>query len=315
MHPHADRPETAALIVAAGMSSRMGDFKPMLTIGAMSIAERVITTFQQAGVRRIVVVTGYQAELLERHLAGREGVFLRNERYAQTQMFDSACLGLRYLRDKCGRVLFTPVDIPLFTAATVRALLDSEAPLACPVCAGTPGHPTLISADFIDGILSDSGENGLQGALNRCGVPLAQIPVEDPGVLHDADTPDDYRKLLRYHNEQLVRPVVQVSLARERPFFDSRAAMLLTLVQETGSVRKACQRMQLSYSSGWNVIRTLESQLSRPLVERSQGGAGGGQSRLTPDAERLLTRYEEYLTAVRAEAEALFDDYFRGVLE
>ena len=80
MHSRTDRPETAALIVAAGMSSRMGDFKPMLTIGEMSIAERVITTFQQAGVTRIVVVTGYQAELLERHLAGREVVFLRNER-------------------------------------------------------------------------------------------------------------------------------------------------------------------------------------------------------------------------------------------
>ena len=310
-----ERSETAALIVAAGMSSRMGDFKPMLTIGAMSIAERVITTFQQAGVRRIVVVTGYQAELLERHLAGREVVFLRNERYADTQMFDSACIGLRYLREKCERVLFTPVDIPLFTAATVRALLDSDAPLACPVCNGKPGHPTMISADLIDGILSDSGESGLQGAFSRCGVTMEQIPVTDPGVLHDADTPDDYQNLLRYHNAQLVRPVVQISLAREKPFFDSRAAMLLALVRETGSVRMACQRMQLSYSSGWNVIRTLESQLSRPLVERSQGGAGGGKSSLTPAGEQLLTQYEAYISAVRAQAEALFDDYFRGVLE
>ena len=315
MQTRADRPETAALIVAAGMSSRMGDFKPMLTIGEMSIAERVITTFQQAGVTRIVVVTGYQAELLERHLSGREVVFLRNERYAETQMFDSACIGLRYLRGKCSRVLFTPVDIPLFTAATVRALIASDASLACPVCEGRTGHPTLLSADLIDGVLADPGEGGLQGALSRCGAVMRQIPVSDPGVLHDADTPDDYQNLLRYHNEQLVRPVVQVSLAREKPFFDSRAAMLLTLVQETGSVRMACQRMLLSYSSGWNVIRTLESQLSRPLVERSQGGAGGGKSLLTPAGEELLARYGDYTAAVRAEAEALFDDYFEGVLE
>ena len=315
MQTRAERPETAALIVAAGMSSRMGDFKPMLTIGEMSIAERVITTFQQAGVHRIVVITGYQAELLEHHLAGREVVFLRNERYRETQMFDSACIGLQYLRGKCHRVLFTPVDIPLFTAATVRALLRPDAALACPVCEGRPGHPTLLSAELIDGILADSGENGLQGAFSRCGVRMEQVPVSDPGVLHDADTPDDYQNLLRYHNEQLVRPVVQISLAREKSFFDSRAAMLLALVQETGSVRMACQRMQLSYSSGWNVIRTLESQLSRPLVERSQGGAGGGKSSLTPAGEQLLTQYEDYVSAVRTQAEALFDDYFRGVLE
>ncbi len=315
MPNRSDRPETAALIVAAGMSSRMGDFKPMLTIGEMSIAERVVTTFQQAGIGRIVVITGYQAELLEHHLAGRGIVFLRNERYRETQMFDSACIGLSYLRGKCDRVLFTPVDIPLFTAATVRALIASDAALACPVCEGRTGHPTMISADLIDGILADAGENGLQGAFSRCGVPMEQIPVADPGVLHDADTPADYQNLLRYHNEQLIRPVVHVSLAREKPFFDERAAMLLALVQETGSVRMACQRMQLSYSSGWNVIRTLESQLSRPLVERSQGGAGGGKSRLTPAGRQLLDRYGDYAAAVRAEAEALFDDYFQGVLE
>ena len=212
-------------------------------------------------------------------------------------------------------MLFTPVDIPLFTAATVRALLKSDAALACPVCEGRTGHPTLLSETLIEGILSDSGEGGLQGAFSRCGETMRQIPVSDPGVLHDADTPADYQNLLRYHNEQLVRPVVHVSLAREKDFFDSRAAMLLTLVQETGSVRMACQRMQLSYSSGWNVIRTLESQLSRPLVERSQGGAGGGKSRLTPAGEELLQRYGDYVAAVRSEAEALFDDYFQGVLE
>ena len=310
-----ERSETAALIVAAGMSSRMGAFKPMMTIGEMSIAERVVTTFQQAGVTRIVVITGFQAELLERHLAGRELVFLRNERYADTQMFDSACMGLRYLRDKCARVLFTPVDIPLFTAATVRSLLRSDAKLACPVCDGLPGHPTMIAAELIDGILTDSGEGGLQGAFSRCSEPMRQIEVSDRGILHDADTPADYRNLLQFHNEQLIRPVVQVSLAREKPFFDTRTAMLLSLVRETGSVRMACQRMQLSYSSGWNVIRTLESQLSRPLVERSQGGSGGGRSQLTEAGEQLLACFETYVDAVRDHAETLFADAFRGVLE
>ena len=88
-----------ALITAAGMSSRMGDFKPMLNIGSISIAQRVIATFQQAGVDKIVMVTGYNATLLERHLAGNGVVFLRNEAYETTQMFDSVKIGLRYLQD------------------------------------------------------------------------------------------------------------------------------------------------------------------------------------------------------------------------
>ena len=56
---------SAALIVAAGMSSRMGDFKPLLNIGSISIAQRVVATFQQAGVEKIVMITGYNAVLLE----------------------------------------------------------------------------------------------------------------------------------------------------------------------------------------------------------------------------------------------------------
>lgn len=302
--------QTGALIVAAGMSSRMGDFKPMLNIGSISIAQRIVATLHQAGVDKIVVVTGYNAQQLERHLSGSGLIFLRNEQYASTQMFDSAKIGLSYLRDKCERILFTPVDIPLFTALTVAKLLESEAPLACPVCEGKTGHPLLISAALVDTLLSDSGEGGLQGAIARCGVPVTQVPVEDRGILHDADTPDDYKALLAYHNEQLIRPEISVSLSREKPFFGEKTAMLLSLVEETGSVRRACERMQISYSGGWNIIRALESQLHFPLLERSQGGASGGESRLTERGKRLLSCYERYTQVLREQAKALFADYF-----
>ena len=231
--------DTGAVVVAAGMSSRMGDFKPMLSIGSISVAQRVVATLKQAGAARVVVVTGYNAEELERHLASSGVVFLRNENYRTTHMFDSALIGLRYLRDKCRQVLFTPVDIPLFTAATVDALLTSGAELACPVCGGTRGHPILMSANVIDRVLEDSGESGLDGALSRCGVPMTLVEVDDPGILHDADTPEDYRELLRMHNSQLTRPVVQVSICREKRFLDPRVAMLLTLTDETQSVRAA----------------------------------------------------------------------------
>ena len=306
--------QTGAVIVAAGMSSRMGEFKPMLNIGSISIAQRIVATLQQADVTRIVVVTGYNAVALERHLAGNGLVFLRNEDYEHTQMFDSARIGLQYLRDKCGRILFTPVDIPLFTAATVTALLQSEAKLACPVCEGQQGHPILIDASLVDTILADSGEGGLKGAIRRCGTELTEIPVDDPGILHDADTPEDYRALLQLHNQQLIRPVVNVALAKEKSFFDDKIAMLLALVDETASVRTACQRMQISYSTGWNIIRTLESQFSRTLIERSQGGAGGGQSRLTDEGRALIRAFEQYEKELRRTANELFDRFFENLL-
>ena len=282
--------QIGALIVAAGMSSRMGQFKPMLNIGSISVAQRVIATLSQSGVSKIVMVTGYNATILERHLSGNGIIFLRNDHYETTQMFDSVKIGLRYLLDKCDKVLFTPVDVPLFTSRTVKTILDSGAPLACPMCEGRQGHPILIDNGLIPEILNDCGEMGLKGAMDRCSVPLRRIDVDDPGTIHDADTPEDFSQLVDYHNSQLVRPVVSVSLNKEKPFFDSKIAMLLMLVDETKSVRAASQRMQLSYSSCWNIIRTLENQLNYTLIERSQGGAGGSQSRLTDRGRALLQR-------------------------
>ena len=305
--------QIGALIVAAGMSSRMGDFKPMLSIGSISVAQRVIATLSQSGVSKIVMVTGYNATILERHLSGNGIIFLRNENYETTQMFDSVKIGLSYLQDKCDKVLFTPVDVPLFTAKTATTILTSGAKLACPMCEGQQGHPILIANELIPEILNDCGEMGLKGAMDRCSEPLMRIDVDDPGTIHDADTPEDFSALVDYHNSQLVRPVVSVSLSREMPFFDSKIAMLLMLVDEPQSVRAAGQRMQLSYSSCWNIIRTLESQLNYTLIERSQGGAGGSTSVLTDWGRELLAHYNAYEQKLKEYANSLYEDYFGGL--
>ena len=163
-------------------------------------------------------------------------------------------------------------------------------------------------------ILTDSGEGGMQGAITRCGVDMLEIPVDDEGILHDADTPQDYKKLLDFHNKQLARPIVSVTIARETQFFDSKTAMLLALIEETGSVRSACTRLQISYSAGWNSLRNLENQMHKSIVNRSQGGTGGGNSRLTEDGKDLLRRFNQYEAWLREEAaeqfQIFFEDYF-----
>ena len=73
--------------------------------------------------------------------------------------------------------------------------------------------------------------------------------------------------------------------------------------------------MQLSYSSCWNIIRTLESQLSFTLIERSQGGAGGSTSVLTDRGRLLLERYNAYEKKLKELSTELYEDYFGGLFE
>lgn len=65
----------AVITASAGMSSRMGNFKPLLNIGSISVAQRIITTLKQAGADIVVVVTGFHADELEHHLAQNQVMF------------------------------------------------------------------------------------------------------------------------------------------------------------------------------------------------------------------------------------------------
>lgn len=193
--------KTGAVIVAAGMSSRMGAYKPMLPVGSASMSQHIVSTLRKAGAEPIVMVTGHEADLLEAHLSGQQLVFLRNRNYQVTQMFDSAKIGLEYLCDKCDQILFTPVDIPLFKELTVYKLLQSGAKIACPVCEGRKGHPLLIASELVPEILSDQGEGGLKGAINRLKIPVTEVPVTDVGTVYDADTPSDYEVIMNIYKK------------------------------------------------------------------------------------------------------------------
>lgn len=307
--------KTAALIVAAGAEKQNKAFGPLNNLGSISVAERIVATFHQAGIHRIVVVTGYQAENLEHRLSRKGVVFLRNPDYANTGMYDSVKIGIEFLKDKCDRVLFTPVNIPLFASETVKKLCNCYEPLACPVCEGKSGHPILISGKLFDSLLMDSGEDGLRGALMRCETEMTGVVVDDSGILISQKTENNYGALLERHNANLVRPVIHVSIAGEKTFFDEKLALLLNLVEQTGSVRTACQRIQISYSGGWNMIHTMEQYFHRHLIQRSQGGAGGGRSFLTEDGRLFVQRFQQFEEELRNQATELFEGYFRDFFE
>ncbi len=305
-----------AVIVAAGMSTRMKEFKQLMKIDDMTFAERVITNFQRAGVRDIAIVTGYRGDELEKSLRGSGVVFLRNENYEKTQMFDSALIGLKYLKDRCDSIFFCPVDVPFFMEETVRSLMreSEKADVIVPFYNGRKGHPIILSKNAINYICKYDGEGGLRGAYEKLRSDgegtLLTISVDDNGAIMDADTKEDYRKLIELHNSRLIRAEVSVSLCNAKSFFDRHTVNLFRQIDAIGNVREACEKCGISYSKGWGLLHECEEQLGYRVVERQQGGKEGGASSLTDKGRKLVERYEEFEKEMSEIGKQKFDEIF-----
>ncbi len=185
-----------AVVAAAGLSSRMGAFKPLLPFDGATVIERCIANLREAGAEKIVVVTGHQAAELEDRLSGSGVKLVHNPDYAETQMFDSLRLGLRALGEDCGVILLTPGDVPLVKPETLRALLKTRGGFVRPVCAGKGGHPVALDAAWRKKLLGYGGAGGLRGAVEALGIPVKELELDDEGMLVDLDTPADYERLL-----------------------------------------------------------------------------------------------------------------------
>ena len=177
----------------------MGAFKPLLDLAGKTLIEHVIGHFSQFGCEPILVVTGRDAQLLEDFLTEKFSnriSFVRNPDYAASDMFASVKLGLKALPADCSGTFLTPADIPLFDAALLTKMAAVPAPVVRPSYKGKAGHPVLVRKSVWSRILSYRGEGGLKGALQN--EPQAFVEADHEGILLDADTPADFRRLREF---------------------------------------------------------------------------------------------------------------------
>lgn len=304
-----------AIILAAGQNSRMEEFQPMLSVSGTSAIKKQINTLRQAGVGRFVVVTGYQAEQLEKHLAHRGVIFVRNPEYASSQMLDSIKCALRTV-EKWERALVMPADLPSFREDTIHRILETEGEVVIPRYQGKDGHPIALNGHMFPEILQYQGEDGLRGIFRQAHVAPVYIEVEDPAVLLRANTQDQYQELLDYEKQKLkdipLRVEVQASVIRREPFFDETLAEFLTLMEERGSMLAAGKELKMAYSRVWKMVGLAEEQLGFPLVERQAGGNHGGSTRLTEQGKAFLSSYQSFRRELAAAAEQLYEKQFSG---
>ncbi len=302
---------SAALIAAAGKPAEPGFFDPTQKIGELSILERVIATFQKAGIHEIVIVTGFAAKKIERHLSRSRVICLRNDSWKNSDLFASAKIGFSYLQDHCEQLLFTPVNVPLFSVDTVTQLLAAEHSACVPVFCGKEGYPLLLKRPVLKEITEYSGSEGLFGALALAD-GIASIEVADQGILLNLQNSKLSPETLAPYLRQPVMPLLSLALIREKIFFDEETCLLLNLISRTHSVRLACQQMNLSYSQGWRLLNRLEHHLGSPVIERHQGGKDGGWSTLTEYGfiflERYMLMHRQLDLVMREKFEELFSD-------
>ena len=189
-----------ALILAAGLSRRMGEFKPLLPLRGKTLIENSVGSVLSGGADIACVVTGYRAEDVERTLSrafGARVCFVRNKAYAKTDMMHSIRLGTAAL-PLCDAFFLLPGDMPVVAQSTFKRLLDARkqepAAIIFPTLDGYRKHPPLIDARLRDEICSFSGEGGLREFWKTREGEIRTVPVDDAGVWVDVDTPTDYRR-------------------------------------------------------------------------------------------------------------------------
>jgi molybdenum cofactor cytidylyltransferase len=192
----------AAIVLAAGLSHRMGRFKLTLPWGETTVVGQVVATLAAADLAQIVVVTGHRAAEVEAALAGTRARPAHNPAYATGEMLSSIQAGLRALQQGT----LTPArlspaallglgDQPQMEAATVRAVLAAGAKddwqrIVIPSYRMRAGHPILLPAWLWPEILDCASTLRDVMALHR--ERTHYLDVDTPTVLADLDTPEDY---------------------------------------------------------------------------------------------------------------------------
>lgn len=193
--PRRTRP-MAALVLAAGQSSRMAPLNKLLVRGqdGRPMVARVVDNVLASGIGPVTVVTGHARAEVEAALAGRDVRFAAAADYADG-LSASLKAGLAALPPQVEGVLVCLGDMPLVTPAAIGRLLAAFDPeegraIVMPTHAGQPGNPVLWAREFIPEMMALTGDAGARRLISRHAERVAEVEMPDDAVLRDFDTPE-----------------------------------------------------------------------------------------------------------------------------
>ena len=187
----------AAVLTAAGLSSRMGRPKPLLPWRGKTLVEHQVDVLREGGVSDIVVVLGHRADEVVAAVERSQARYVINERYRQGRT-SSIRAGLEEVPPNATDVLLVGVDQPR-TADIVRRVVSAHttarALLTSPRFRGRGGHPLVFSVELMSELRLISEENqGLREVFERHRAEINEVIFDDPIVRLDLNTPETYEQ-------------------------------------------------------------------------------------------------------------------------
>jgi len=187
-----------AIILAAGQSKRMGQPKMLLPWGERTVLSQVLTTILEAGVDDILVVTGGAREQVESAISHLKVKTIFNDQFKQGEMLSSIKCGIRSLTRQTQAVLIGLGDQPQVKAGSVQAVCDAYrengSKIVVPSFNMRRGHPWLIERSLLGDLMDIKSPQSPRDFLYAYRENIQYVNVDDPGILTDLDTPEDYRK-------------------------------------------------------------------------------------------------------------------------
>lgn len=184
------------VVLAAGRSRRMGAPKPLLSWRGETFLARAVGALREGGCERVMAVVGMgPAAAAVAVEAARCGARLVTNPAPRSEQIDSLRIALELLPDEAEAVVVIPVDVPGVCPDTVRALIgafrEHAAPIVLPSYRGVHGHPVLFAAAVWPELRTDPLPDGARTVIHARPERVRPVPVDDPAVLHDVDTPAD----------------------------------------------------------------------------------------------------------------------------
>ena len=188
----------AAIVLAAGESTRMGRPKMVLPWGKTTVVGRVVQVLSQGGVEQIVVVTGGAQERVEEALQGFPVRCVFNPRYTQDEMLLSLRTGLSALPSQCQAAMVALGDQPQIETYVVQSLLEkfrqSGSAMVIPSYKMRRGHPWILAQGLWETVYALPAGATMRDLIQKHAGQIAYLEVDTPSILRDLDTLEDYRR-------------------------------------------------------------------------------------------------------------------------